>query len=172
MATEALKSTAITNLDATPPVRTTDLGMRVQHAFATVTGTTGVTSGSTYQLFRLPSNAKLESLELWLDAAVTTFAGDVTLYYSDNALDGSVSKAGTGQVAAHVYSTALDLHATTAPKEVYRGGNITAAGLGKELWQDAGLSADPKVFFDVVIVTTSTTSGAPVVAAHAAWIAR
>ncbi len=163
MTTEALKTTAITNLDATPPVRTTNYGQRLQVLYGNLTATTGKTAGSTYQMIRVPSSATLHSLKVWLDGAVTTFDADITLYYSDQALDGSVAVAGTGAVAAHIFATAVDLHASVAPVEYLLGGNITGAKLGEPLWQMSGLSADPMCFFDIVLLTTSTTSGAPVI---------
>ena len=169
MATEALKTTAITNMDASPPVRTTHYGQKMATAYGSLTATTAMTSGSTYQMVRIPSWAVLHSLLLWLDSGVTTFAGDVTLYYSDSSLDGSNANAGTGAVAAHVFQTALDLHAITTPTEYLLGGNVKGANLGKRLWEMAGISSDPKCYFDIVILTTSTNSGAPVVNAKAIW---
>lgn len=162
MTTEALKVTAITNLDATPPVRTTNYGQTAQLIFATITATTGKTAGSTYQMVRLPSNAILHSLRMWLDSGVTTFDGDITLYYSDTWADGTDANASGGAVAAHVFKTAVDLHAITTPTEYFLGGNLVGSKLGQPLWQQAGLTADPGGFFDIVLLTTSTTSGAPV----------
>ena len=159
MATESVKTTAITNLDAKPPVRTTNYGATSQQLFGTATFATAVTSGSTYLLARLPSHARLHSLLIWLDASVTTFTGDITLYYSDTWQDGTDANAGTGAVAAHIYKTAYAMASLTAPTEVYMGGNITGANLGKRLWEDAGLSTDPGGMFDIVIVTTATNSG-------------
>lgn len=166
MATEALKTTQITNLDASPPVRATYYGQEVQVFYGSLTATTGMLTGSTYQMIRLPSHARLHSLKLWLDAGVTAFAGDVTLYYSDTWQDGTDANAGTGAVAAHVFQTALDLHAVTAATEYLLGGNVKGANLGKRLWEMAGLATDPGGFFDIVILLTGTTTGAPVVNAQ------
>lgn len=163
MASENLKTTAITNLDATPPVRTTNYGQRTQVLYGSLTVTTGKTLGSVYQLVRVPSNAILHNLKLWLDGAVTTLDGDVTLYYSDIWSDGTDAKAGTGAVAAHVFQTALDLHAIVAATEYLLGGNIKGTNLGKPLWQMAGLTSDPGGMFDIVVLTTSTNSGAAVI---------
>lgn len=179
MTTEALKTTAITNLDATPPVRTTNYGARVESAFGTVLATTGKTSGSTYQLMRLPSQAVLQSFSIWLDAAVTTFTGDITLYYSDTWADGTDGNAGAGLVTAHVFQTAVAMAALTTPTNMFMGGNIKGANVwtsaptpgtyGDPLWKLADLASDPGGFFDIVIVTTTTTSGAPQINFKADW---
>lgn len=166
MATEALKTAAITNADASPPVRTTHYGQKLGVEYGSLTATTAKDNGSTYQMARLPSWATLHSLKIWLDAAATTFTGDVTLYYSDNALDGSNANANLGAVAAHVFQTALALAAVTSPTEYLLGGNVKGANLGKRLWEMAGLSSDPKCYFDIVILTTTTNSGGPVVNAQ------
>lgn len=164
MTTEALKTTAITNMDATPGVRLSagsgagDLTFTVM---SSIVATTGMASGSTYRLARLPSNAMLQSLKLWLDASVTTFAGDITLYYSDLALD--FPNGDTGLVTAHVFQTALDLHAVTTPTEYLLGGNIKGASLNLPLWSMAALTKDASGgMFDITMVLTSTTSGSPV----------
>jgi hypothetical protein len=163
MPSENLKTTAITSLDATPPVRTTNYGQRTQIFYGSLTVTTGKTSGSVYQMIRLPSHAILHSLKIWLDGSVTTLDGDVTLYYSDTWADGTDAHASGGAVAAHVFQTALDLHAIVAATEYLLGGNIKGTNLGKMLWQMAGLTSDPGGFFDIVILTTSTNSGAAVI---------
>lgn len=169
MTTEALKTTSITNLDASPPVRTTHFGQKTETFEATITPTAGATHPSTYQMVRLPSYAVLHSLKLWLDSAATTFTADVTLYYSDTWADGSNSNSGTGAVAAHVFQTALDLHAIVAPTEYLLGGNIKGANLGKRLWEMAGLSTDPKCFFDIVLLTTADNSAATPVNIQVVW---
>lgn len=167
MTTEALKSTQVTSLDAVPVTNggvTAGAGSFAEAIIntATISPTTGMTTGSTYQLMRMASNLQLKSIILYLDASVTTFAGDLTLYYSTSTGDGTaVSKQGT-LVTAHVFQTALDLHAITTPTEYLMGGNIKGASLNQPLWQMAALTSDPGGFFDLTLVTTSTTSGSPV----------
>lgn len=157
MATEALKTTQLTNLDSTPPVRTTNYGQNMQVLYGSLTATTAMTSGSTYRMIRLPSNAILHSAKVWLDATVTTFTGDITLYYGSGTLVGTL-------VAADIFKNAYAMAAIVAPTEFFLGGlGGLGADLGDPLWQIAGLSSDPGGFFDITIVTTATTDGAPVV---------
>lgn len=176
MTTEALKSATITSLDATPPVRKSvgaggagDLEVISEVA----TATTGKTAGSTYQLVRLPSNCYLKHLFVWIDGSVTTFDGDVTLYYSTAAFDGTqVALSGTA-VASHIFITAKDWHTAAAPLDLMaksNGGNLAASARMQPLWQAAGLSSDPGGFFDVTLVSTSTTSGAPIVSCEAQYV--
>lgn len=169
MATEALKTTAITNMDASPPVRTTHYGQKMAIAYGTLTTTTAMTSGSTYQLVRLPSWAVLHSIKLWLDATVTTLTGDVTAYYSDSVADGSDASANTGALAAHIFQTALALASVVSPTEYLLGGNVKGANIGKRVWEMAGLSSDPKCMVDIVLLTTATNSGAAVLNACVIW---
>lgn len=159
MATEAIKATAITNLDANPAARTTRGKQAVQKAFASVTATTAKDNGSTYQMVRVRSDEIPYSIQAWLDGAVTTLTGDLTLYYSDLAMDGTDVNAGTGAVAAHVFQTAKAMAAVTSPTELFLGGNITGSSLGKPFWKLAGLSSDPGGFMDIVFLTTTTNSG-------------
>ena len=115
MTTEALKSTQITNLDANPPVRATaglGGGGQLLSVYGQLTPTTGVTTGSTYRFVRLPSNCSVKHVICDYSGTITTFTGDVTLYYSDLAIDevGS-SQLDTGVVNSLSTTAALFAHA-------------------------------------------------------------
>lgn len=165
MATEALKSTPVTNSDASPVVRNTaGLGglAKLATADGSVTATTAMTAGSTYQMIRVMSNAKVKHLFAKLDAAVVTFTGDVGFYYSTGTNDGTLAanagtKVGTGQE----FGAAVAFAAQTTFVDLCN--NVTAAKMDKEAWDLAGKATDPGGMFDIVITTTATTSGAPVV---------
>src|SRR5882672_114666 len=95
MATENLKSTQITALDANPVTNVQlDAGAGagaylIFKESSGITGTTAVTSGSTYQMVRVPSNARIKRIWACLDAAVTTFTADIGAYYSTSHIDGT-----------------------------------------------------------------------------------
>lgn len=172
MATEALKSGAVTNLDASPVVmNTSGFGglANLKALDGSVTGTTGVTAGSTYQLVRVRSNAVVKHLYMKLDAPVTTFTGDVGCYYSTGANDGTLSaNSGTAvnsTTGSRLFGAAVAFAAQVTFIDLAQ--NLTAANLDKELWSACGLTTDPGGFFDIVITTTATTSGAPIVYAEA-----
>lgn len=169
MATEAVKSTPITNLDATPVVvNTAGRGAPgyLQHVEGSAAFTSGPTSGSTYKLARVRTNVKVKSVKIWLDAAVTTFTGDIGIYYSDSTVDGT-STANQGvevNSSTSLFGSAVALAAVVEPTEyVNEAGNMTGAKRLLELWDAAGLSADPGGYFDLVVTTTATNSGAGVV---------
>jgi hypothetical protein len=177
MATETLKSTAITDLDATPPVR---LGNGAGAAYmpqsieAYVTPTTAVTATSLYRMIRLPSDAIVKKVEVsWTGSGLTTFTADVTVYYSDNTLDmvgigqgdsGLVnSLSGTSSLFAH--AEAVGGFTVGVPTDVTFLNSAAATGYNwttytEPLWQAAGLSSDPGGFFDIVFYTTATNSTA------------
>lgn len=99
MAAENLKSTSITNLDASPVVANTK-GTGAPAYRYTVDDTVACTAvgiaaiGSTYQIVRIPSNAKIKSFEFATSAAVdtnssVTLAIDFNLAFSDSTVDGT-----------------------------------------------------------------------------------
>lgn len=176
MATEALKSTPVTNLDASPVVRMSpgEGGHAVMRwADGSVTGTTGVTVGSTYQMVRVSTRAVIKQIWAWLDAAVTTFTADIGIYYSSSTTDGTPS-ANRGTVVsgdqAFFASAVAFASAVTQTEYSTESGTYTGAKRAQPLWQAAGLSSDPGGYFDIVATTTATTSGAPVLNMLVAYI--
>lgn len=170
MATETIKTAAITNMDASPPVRATagkdGPGLRVA-ILGSVLPTTGVTAGSLYQLARVPSNVRNLRVELEVDGTLTTLTGDVTIYYSDLAADEvGISSGKSGLVnslsgAAALFATAYAAGGQTSGAIVEvtnKSGNYGPLARQKELWDAAGLSQDPGGFFDVVFLTTAASS--------------
>ncbi len=170
MTTEALLSTAITNLDATPPVRAT--GGKGGHGnlrsvYGSVTPTTGYLTGSTYRFARLPSNAVVRHLLVDHTGTITTMTVDITLAYSENANDEvGISAGKTGIVNSldttlSLFAHSLDLSAQTAGL-VYDVTNQNVAlppgSRNKELWDAAGLTSDPGGFFDILMTDRSTMS--------------
>ena len=172
MATEIVKSTAITDLDASPAKRATS-GKGGKGLVTIVDGSCHVTSGVTaagasyYRLVRVPSNCIVKKVEMWLDAAGTTITGDIGLYYSDSPnLDGTsnanVAAAGTPINADH-FGSAVALAAVVTPTEyTFEATTYLAADTRLELWNTAssGLTSDPGGFFDIVFTLTSTAGSA------------
>lgn len=84
--TTAVKSTVITNLDASPMVRTTaGFGaqaplVRVQ---STMTPTASQATSVLMRFCRVPSNAIIQRVAIILDAAATTLTGNVGVWFSD-----------------------------------------------------------------------------------------
>jgi hypothetical protein len=170
MTTETLKSTAITNLDATPPVRPTaglGGGAELVSVYGYVTPTTGYLTGSNYKMARIPSNASVKHVLIDYSGTITTLTGDVTLFYSDLPIDEVGSSSGdTGVVnslstTAALFAHALALGSQTAGAVVDITDQNSAyppSNRNMPLWQAAGLTTDPGGFFDVTIMNTSTMS--------------
>lgn len=159
MATEALKSASITNLDTTPAVANTagqGAKGRTKEVGDYVTTTTGVTSGSTYRIVRLKSTDVVKALIWESEAMGGSSAGDVGLYYSD-AADGTPTALQGAVIDADFFASALSVVNAVNPTDIINeSGVYTLDERNLPLWQAAGLSADPGGFFDVVFTSTAT----------------
>lgn len=170
MGTSALKSAAITNLDAVPVAQNTSgegaPGMlRTVEGFITTVAADA--AGSTYRLVRVPSRAILKDA---IFRAEAQGAGKVQLsvYYSDAVSDGTtpgnqglvVPSTGAGFV-----SDDIDCASAVAAADKLGGGTSPGWNLSmhnKQLWDALGLASDPGGYFDIVAVvhTTAVTTGA------------
>lgn len=171
MGTSALKSTAITNLDATPIVPSTagegaSAYLKTVEGF--VTAVAADAAGSTYRLVRFPSNAKIKSVVFTSEAQG---AGKVQLgvYYSDSTTDGT-SVANQGVVVpttgVNFFANDIDLTSAVQPtEEVFQnmatGGANNLSLANQPIWQALGLTSDPGGFMDLVatVHTTAITTG-------------
>ena len=166
MATEGLKSTAITNLDASPIVANT---AGVQGPFqqkavdAYITTTSGVTVGSTYRMLRLKTTCYLKSLVI-AGEAMTQGPFDVGAYYSDATMDGTLSTLRGTVIDADRWGSAVSFASAVQPTDIItESGVCTVDKLFQPLWQMVGLSADPGGCIDIVLTSTDTiTTGAKV----------
>ncbi|MDH5640521.1 MAG: hypothetical protein OEY28_04445 [Nitrospira sp.] len=149
MAVVAVKSTLITNADATPVVLNSP---RVDGAFEHVkVATAAITSGddiaSTYRMFRVPSNAVMTDLRIYSPDIGTTTIADIGLYAADG-----------GAVAdADFFASALSLKdgSLNGVDVLHEAAVFTIANSGKELWDALGLTSDPSVFYDVAFTLTA-----------------
>src|SRR5690242_11841929 len=167
MAVENLKSTQITNLDASPIVANT-VGenapgvIRCVGGYATVSAAASV--GSTYKLARIPTNAKVKRV-LFESEAQGAGAFNLSCYYSDSTNDGTpVANQGVIVPTTGDQFFASDVSAASAVTQgdyTNESGNYTLSLRNKELWDALGLTSDPGGFFDIVAVvhTTAVTTG-------------
>lgn len=153
MATEALKSSAITNRDATPSVPNNPIleGGILKECVGTVEMTTA-DSGSTYRFCQVPSNCRISQIMLFADDVGNAGAMDFGIYQT-TANGGAV-------VDADLFASAVDINtaALNGTDITYEAATSTAQidDIEKALWVQLGLSADPGIFYD--IVGTSTTA--------------
>jgi len=149
MAVVNLKSTLVTNADATPVVFNSP---RVDGGFerievSTIAITNGDNTASTYRMFRLPSNAVVTDLRIYSPDIGTTTIADIGLYAAD----------GGAVVDADFFASALSLKdgALNGTDVLHESAVFSIANSGKELWDALGLTSDPGVFYDVALTLTA-----------------
>ena len=160
-----VKSTPITNLDATPIIYS-NAGIGAPGALvsvsATITPAASDSTGSTYAMCRVPTSAILK--HVWFTGqAQSAGTFDVSVYYSDSTTDGT-AVANQGVVvpttgATFIADAIVNASAVAMTEVLGYGG--TAAGwdpsmINKKLWDALGLTTDPGGFFDIYLVCTDT----------------
>lgn len=167
MTTETLLSQQISLLDLIPPVRLSGgygSAALLQSVYGVVTPTSGSTNPSLYKMARVPTRSLVKHVLIDFAGTVTAFTCDITLYYSDSTMDGTLP-ANQGQLvnslsgASSLIAHNLNLSGQTADAIVdvtNMAGNFGPADRNQELWKAAGLAVDPGGFFDFVIVCTDT----------------
>ena len=166
MATEALSSTIVTNLIATPRVPNssfTDKGI-LRTSRGSVTITTGKTVGSTYDMVRVPSNCRVTAVKLTNAAGSASSAFDIGVYKvgSDNAL-GAVADADLFASAQACTNANVDLD-VTGESTVY-----TNAKRDQALWEAAGITTDPGGELAIGMVNTATNAAGFSAALEVEW---
>ena len=151
MAVVAVKSTLVTNADALPAVLNSP---RVDGGFerlevATAAITSGDNTGSTYRMFRVPSNAVMTDLRIYSPDIGTTTIADIGLYRT--------AKDGGAVQDADFFASALSLKdgALNGTDVLHESAVFSIANSGKELWEALALTSDPSVFYDVALTLTA-----------------
>lgn len=157
-ATEAVKSSLITNTTALPrTINDAALdGGRVRVKRAVCTSVLAAADvGSTYRFFKVRSNDMVKDLVLDNATLGAGAAMDFGLY-NVNA-DGSL-----GAVASQaLFGSAIDMNAVNRNVSVFReSGTITVANMQKKLWELLALAADPQIEYEVVGTTTTIHAAA------------
>lgn len=167
MTTEALKSTPITNADASPVVASrAGKGapgvLRMVNGYVTVSAS--MAAGSTYRLVRIPSNAVVKQV-LFESEAQGAGKFNLSVYYSDSTTDGT-SAANQGVIVPttgdQFFASDVDCaSAVILADKTNESGNYTLDKRSKEIWDALGLTSDPGGYFDIVAVvhTTDVTTG-------------
>ncbi len=154
MAVVTVKSTQITNRDATPKVISTGVqGAAIHHARGVCAVTSGDSIGSKYIACSVPSNAKVVSVRVSAPDIGTTTAADVGLYQT-TANGGAV-------VDADFFASAQALNAGPYLKTELsqESGVYTIANMEKALWEALSLTADSQRDYDVVATLTAAADG-------------
>ena len=161
MAVVTTKSGAITNRDATPRVATVGaIAAGMKRGFVgTAEAANGDSIASKYILGSIPSNAYGDTIKVYCDA-ITTCAGDIGIYRT--------TADGAAVVDVDFYGSAVSLaSAIVIGTEQQHEADATDAGVGfgladleKPLWQRLQLTADPKIWYDVVVTLTAAAGSA------------
>lgn len=163
MAVDHVKSTPITNLDATPVVMNTN-GEGGAGSLINVSGSsTAVASSSadsTYRFVRVPSTAKIKQVII-TSQAQTAGKLDIGVYYP------TTGRTATADLAANAidqdfFATDVDCASAVQPTDITNeSGTYTINKWNQPLWQAVGLSSDPGGYFDIVgtVHTTAVTTG-------------
>lgn len=157
MGTSALKSSTITNRDATPRVANNGRlqGGMVRRAYGYVTAAAADDTNSRYTMCELPSNAFVVAVYLSSVAQGGSGAVDVGVYR--NTADGAAV------VDADLFGSGVSVVSAVPRTDVTNEStNYTAAKREQPLWQAAGLTSDPGGTLDVVLAPTAalTNGGA------------
>ncbi len=153
MATENIKSTVITNADATPVdlSKTTLAHGRLRESIGVVEAAGG-DAGSTYRAVRVWSGWRISQVDFASDDLGTGLTVNVGVYQT--------AENGGAVVDADFFASAIDVATAAVARTniTHESGVFTLADVEKPLWEALGLSADTKRWYDVV--ATSVTAAA------------
>ena len=155
MAVVNTKSTAISNADASPAVLNNP---RVVNGFLRESvGTVEVAAGdddtSVFRFVRVPSNARISTVEIACDAITGGTDYDVGVY--------DTAAAGGAVVSVNLFGDAIDLSSALAFTDVtYETTPTNKSKVDQELWQLLGLTSDPAKFYDICATGVTVGSGA------------
>lgn len=156
MAVVNVKSTAVTNADATTHTLNKKglTGGVVKVARGTVETTNGDDIASVYRFCRLPSHARIVMIQLWSDDVGTTTIADFGLYRT--AADGGAV------VDADAFGSAVSLKdgAVAGTMIHHESAVYGVEDVEQQLWQIAGASTDPQVDYDVCATLTAAADAA------------
>lgn len=175
MAVFNLKSTAISNRDATPKVLTDALvsnGEVLSAEGYVQSGSAADSVGSTYKLVHIPSNARVRALFLRNDAFGGSAAINLGVYYpSFIPGGGNLNPALAGTViSANLFASAYSVVAAGAAEVINQSGSITIAKMEMPLWQMAGLAADPMIDLDIVAAVSTVFAASGYIGLEATYV--
>lgn len=156
MAIVTTKAGAITNRDATPQVKNNailEAGL-LRECVGTVEVATGDSSASKYVMATVPSNCRISTILLFSDDMGTSTLADFGIYRT-TADGGAVVNSSLFATAVSLKDGALNASDITHEAAVSATSDIN--GVEKFLWQEAGLSTDPNVMYDIVATLVPPT---------------
>lgn len=154
MAVVNTKATAVSNADATPVVFNNRILTKAPlfEAVGTVEVAAGDDDNSVYRIARIPSNARISSIELFNDAITGGTAYHVGLHQT--------AANGGAAADADVFATSVDLSsARVAPLDVtFEALDINK--IEKRVYELLGETNDTKRFYDLTLTGATVGTGA------------
>lgn len=159
------QSYAISDVEASPATVSTagegaSAQVHVVQGYVTVAASGDV--DSTYQLVRVPSNAKIQMLT-FQSQAQTAGTFDIGVYYATDGRQGKpTSLLASAAIDQDYFATAIVCSSAVNRTDItFESGTNTPAKQQMPLWQAIGLTSDPRCKLDIVatVVTTAVTTG-------------
>ena len=154
MAVVTVKSTQITNRDASPSVINDSAYAKgiMKKAVGEAVITSGNSIASIYVLCSIPSNAVVSSVLVSSPDIGTTTTGHFGLY--------KTTAQGGAVVDADFFKATVSLKdGAIAKSEVAFGNVMTYANSYKKVWQHLALAADPQINYDVCLTLDAAADG-------------
>jgi len=154
---DAIKSTSVTNMDATPIVLNPawKAGGRVrQHRDFGTLATAAAEAASTIRFSRVKSNDVITDMVLDATSFGTGCTMDIGIYRT--AADGGAVR------DADFFASAVDMATAQRNTNVLReSGVVTVVNMAKPLWEQLGYTVDPQCDFDIVgtLAVAATVAG-------------
>ena len=161
MAVVLLKSAPITTMDSFATVNPYLSSQSPRSAVGQSAVANGDSIASIYRLVRIPSNARMDELNLYCPA-ITTCAGSFGLYRTT--VDGGAV------VSVAFFATAQSLAAALTGTNIVGLNLYTAALSEKRVWEVLGLTVDPVIYYDVACTLTAAAASAGAIAVKAKWV--
>lgn len=162
------KSTEVTNADATPQVKThvSISHGRLHEKVATVEVAAADDAASVYRMCRVHSSWRMSEITLFNDAITSGSAFDLGLYRT--AEDGGAA------VDDNAYSDAVTLVSAslTGVQMLFETGSAKGIEKIEQLvYQDAGLTTDPNLWYDLCLTGDTPGSGAGTISLRVRYVA-
>lgn len=166
MGVVAVKSTVVTNADATPATLN-KLGLSggaIKRSVGTVETTNGDDIGSTYRICRVHSSWYIDQVKLYSDDIGTTTIADFGLYRT--AADGGAV------VDADFFGSAVSLKdGAVAGTEIQHESAVYGVeDIEKPIWSALGLTSDPGVWYDVTATLTAAADAAGTISLRVTYV--
>lgn len=157
MATVNTKSNIVTNLDATPRVMNSLnlMGAVVREQVATVAVAAADDNNSTYRMCRVHSSWRISEMTMFNDAITTGTDYNIGLFRT--------AEDGGAVVDENAYADAVSFASgsLTGVQVLFEAGSaVGIEDIENAVYQNAGLTEDPGVWYDVVLTGITVGSGA------------